>query len=393
MTRMAIVVSFALLAAGCSRPHVQAAAATADAPTVPVAVVARHDLNTAITLTAEFEPYEEVDVMPKVSGYVREISVDVGDHVHRGQTLAVLDVPEMQDDLAKAAAAVQQADAEATTAKNDAARIASTHELAHLSFDRINRVAESEPGLVPRQDVDEVRIRDQVAEAQVAASASTMKAAEQKARVSRAEQARLETLFHYTSIGAPYDGVITRRYANVGTMVEPGEPAQTGGVVRIADEKRLRLVLPVPELAVPSLKLGAPVSVVVPSLNRTFDGVVARFTNRIQQATRTMDTQVDVRNADGLLVPGMYAEVHLSTERRPNALSVPLDAIDRAEAAPRVFTVSNDGVVHAQPVTLGLEAAQFVEVRSGLSADQRVIVGRHAELRDGAHVHPQAEGR
>jgi RND family efflux transporter MFP subunit len=241
--------------------------------------------------------------------------------------------------------------------------------------------------------VDEVRIRDQAAEAQVSASGSTLKAAEQKVRVSRAEQARLETLFHYTSIVAPYDGVITKRYANVGTMVQPTGSAQTGGIVRIADEKRLRLIVPVPEVAVPSLKLGAPVSVVVPSLNRTFDGLVARFTNRIQQATRTMDTQVDVGNADGLLVPGMYAEVHLSTERRADALSVPLDAIDRAEATPRVFTVNDSGVVHVQPVTLGLEAAQLVEVRSGLAADQRVVLGRHAELREGTRVRPQPEGR
>lgn len=246
---------------------------------------------------------------------------------------------------------------------------------------------------MPRQDLDEVRVRDQSAEAQVAASRSTLKAVEQKTHVSRAEQARLETLYRYASIVAPYDGVITRRYANVGTMVQPGGSPQIGGVVRVAEERRLRLILPVPEIAVPSLKLGAPVSVLVPSMNRTFTGQVARFTNRIQQNTRTMDTQVDVGNADGLLVPGMYAEVRLSTERRPGALSVPIDAIDRAERSPRVFTVAADGVVHAQAVTLGLDTAQLVEVRSGLSEGQRVVLGRHAELREGERVRPQAEAR
>jgi RND family efflux transporter MFP subunit len=299
----------------------------------------------------------------------------------------------MQDELAKAAAAIEQADAEFAAATEDARRTDSAHELAHLSYERIRRVADAEPGLIPRQDVDEVRVRDSVAEAQMGAARSTLKAAEQKTRVSRAERARLETMFHYTSIAAPYDGVVTRRYANVGSMLQPNGSPQTSGVVRIADDRRLRLILPVPEVAVPLLKLGAPANVLVPSLGRTFNGQVARFTNRIQQATRTMDTQVDVSNDDGVLVPGMYAQVQLSTERRPNALSVPLDAIDRAERSPRVFVVGGDGVVRVVPVTLGLETTQFVEVRNGLTDGQRVILGRHADLRAGQRVHARLEER
>jgi RND family efflux transporter MFP subunit len=382
-----------LMAAACAKPSVRAEEKAADAPAVPVAIAARQDLATSVTLTAEFEPYQEIDVMPKLAGYVRDIAVDVGDRVHRGQVLATLDAPEMQDELSKAAAAVQLADAELAVATEDVKRTESAHELAHLSYERIRRVADSEPGLVPRQDLDEVRIRDVVAEAQMAGTRSTLKAAEQKTHVSRAEQARLLTLFHYTSIVAPYDGVITRRYANVGTMLQPGGSPQTGGVVRIAEEKRLRLILPVPEVAVPSLKLGAPVSVVVPSLNRSFEGQVARSSNRIQQTTRTMDTQVDVGNGDGVLVPGMYAQVELSTDRRPNALSVPLDAIDRATATPRVYAVADNGVVHVSAVTLGLETAHLVEVRSGLTEGQRVILGRHADLRDGQQVRPRMESR
>jgi RND family efflux transporter MFP subunit len=382
-----------LTTTACSKPRLQAADTTSEVPTVPVAMVARQDLDTKVTLTAEFEPYQEIDVMAKLTGYVREIAVDVGDRVRRGQPLASLDVPEMRDELTKSAAAIEQADAELAAATEDAKRAESTHELAHLSYERIRRVADAEPGLVPRQDVDEVRVRDTVAEAQTAAARSTLKATEQKTRVRRAEHARLETLFHYTSIVAPYDGVITRRYANVGTMLLPNGTPQMSGLVRIAEEKRLRLILPVPEVAVPSLKVGAPVSVLVPSLGRSFDGQVARSTNRIQQTTRTMDTQVDVSNNDDVLVPGMYAQVELSTARRAKALSVPIDAIDRAGGAARAYAVSDDGVVHLSPVTLGLETAQFVEVRSGLTEGQRVILGRHADLRDGEHVRPRMEGR
>ncbi len=393
MRLAALAASLLVLTAACSKPGLQAEGKAVEAPVVPVAVVARHELDTSVTLTAEFEPYQEIDVMTRVPGYVREILVDVGDRVHRGQILATLDVPEMQDELSKAAAGIQQADAELAAATDDAKRAESSHELAHLSYERIRRVADSEPGLVPRQEVDEVRVRDLVAEAQMAAARSSLDAAEQKTHVSRAERARLETMFHYTSIVAPYDAVVTRRYANVGTMLQPGGAAQANGVVRIAEEKRLRLILPVPELAVPSLRLDAPVSVLVPSLGRTIDGHVSRFTNRIQQSTRTMDTQVDVTNDDRLLVPGMYAQVELSTARRPNALSVPIDAIDRSGAAPRVFAVGDDGVVHVSAVTLGLETAQLVEVRSGLTEGQRVILGRHADLHDAERVRPRMEGR
>lgn len=394
MTRVACGIAILMLtAAGCSKPRLEAAETASEVPAVPVATVGLQDLDTKVTLTAEFEPYQEIDVMSKLTGYVREIGVDVGDRVRRGQQLASLDVPEMQDELTKSAAAIDQADAELAAATEDARRAESTHELAHLSYERIRRVADAEPGLVPRQDVDEVRVRDTVAEAQTAAARSRLKAAEQKIRVSRAEHARLETLFHYSSIAAPYDGVVTRRYANVGTMLQPNGSPQTSGVVRIAEEKRLRLILPVPEVAVPSLKVGAPVSVLVPSLGRSFDGQVARSTNRIQQATRTMDTQVDVKNDDDLLVPGMYAQVELSTAHRPNTLSVPIDAIDRAGGTARAYAVGDDGVVHVAAVTLGLETAQFVEVRSGLSEGQRVILGRHADLRDGEHVRPRMEGR
>jgi RND family efflux transporter MFP subunit len=393
VTRVTYGMAILILTAGCSKPRLHPSETGTEVRTVPVAVVGRQDLDAKVTLTAEFEPYQEVDVMAKLTGYVGDITVDVGDRVRRAQRLASMDVPEMQDELTKSDAATDQADAELAAASEDTRRAESAHELAHLSYERIRRVADTEPGLVPRQDVDEVRVRDMVAEAQTAAARSTLKAAEQKTRVSRAEHARLETLFHYTIIVAPYDGVVTRRYANVGTMLQPNGTPQTSGVVRIAEEKRLRLILPVPEVAVPSLKLAAPVSVLVPSIGRNFEGQVARFTNRIQQTTRTMDTQVDVNNSDGVLVPGMYAQVELSTERRPNALSVPIDAIDRAGGTPRAYTVSEDGLVHVSSVTLGLETGRVVEVRSGLAEGQRVIIGRHADLHEGEQVRPKIESR
>ena len=158
---------------------------------MPVAKATRMDLASDLVLTAEFEPFQQVDVMAKVAGYVRSIKVDIGDRVREGQVLATLEIPEMEDDLTKAAAAIDQADAEIATASDELHRAEAAHELAHLSYTRIADVLKREPGLVPQQEVDEARSRDLVAEAQVSAAKSSLRTAEQRARVARAEQGRI----------------------------------------------------------------------------------------------------------------------------------------------------------------------------------------------------------
>src|SRR4029077_19802643 len=148
----------------------------------------------------------------------------------------------------------------------------------------------------------------------------------------------------------------------------------------------LRLILPVPESAVSRVHVGEAVDVRVSSLARTFPGRVARFAGKIQQTTRTMDTEVDVPNPALTLIPGMYAEVNLRVDERHNALAVPLDAVDRSGSSARVYAVLPRGVIHIIPVTLGLENDQRVEVQSGLQEGDVVVVGRHAGLKDGQQV-------
>jgi RND family efflux transporter MFP subunit len=148
----------------------------------------------------------------------------------------------------------------------------------------------------------------------------------------------------------------------------------------------LRLILPVPESAVSRVRVGETVDVHVSTLGRTFPGRVARFADKIQPSTRTMDTEVDVQNPSLTLIPGMYAEVNLQIDGRRDALSVPLDAVDRGESSPRVYTVTSAGAIHIVPVTLGLENDQRVEVRSGLQEGDVVVAGRHAGLKEGQTV-------
>jgi len=360
-----------------------------DAPSiVSVVKTARTDLASDLVLTAEFEPFQQVDVMAKVAGYIRSIKVDIGDRVHEGQLLATLEIPEMEDDLTKAAAVIDESNAEIATASDELHRAEQAHDLAHLSYTRIADVLKREPGLVPQQEVDEARSRDLIAEAQVSAAKSNIRTAGQRTRVAQAEETRVQTLHKYMTISAPFEGVVTKRYANAGSMIQAGTASQTQAmpIIQLSQNNLLRLILPVPESAVSRVHVGETVEVRVSSVGRTFPGRVARFANKIQQSTRTMDTEVDVSNSSLTLIPGMYAEVNLRVDERRNALSIPLEAVDRSGPAARVYAVISPGVIHITPVMLGLESDQRVEVRSGLQEGDAVVVGRHAGLKDGQQV-------
>ncbi|MES1257933.1 MAG: efflux RND transporter periplasmic adaptor subunit [Acidobacteriota bacterium] len=361
-------------------------------PVVAVARAARADLASNLALSAEFEPFQEVDVMAKVSGYLRDIRVDIGDRVHAGQLLATLELPEMEDDLTRASAVIDEADATLATAREELTRAESAHQIAHLSYDRIQDVSKREPGLVPQQEVDEARSRDLVAEAQTAAAKSIIRTGEQHIRVARADAARLRTLQKYTVITAPFEGVVTRRYASVGSLIQAGTASQTQAmpVARVSQNELLRLILPVPESSVAGIHFGQTVSVRVSSLNRTFKGRVTRFANKLQMSTRTMDTEVDVPNPGLLLIPGMYAEVNLTLLRHDHTLTVPPDAIDGAgSASPRVYAVDAANTIRILPVSIGLETSRRVEVLAGLKDGDAVVTGRHTDLTEGERVQPK----
>lgn len=392
---MAAAAGLLTLSSCAGRSEAHAASPTSGVRTVAVANVTRADLSNGVKLTAEFEPFQEVDVMAKVSGYIHDIQVDIGDRVAKDQLLATLEIPEMQDDLTRASAAIAEANADLAAARDELQRDGSAHQMAHLSYTRILEVSQKESGLVPQQEVDEIHSRDLVAEAQVSAAKSRIAACEQRIRVSQAEQARYETMFQYARITAPFTGVVTKRYANIGSLIQAGTASQTQAmpVVRLSENSLLRLQLPVPESAVPMVRLGEPVDVNVSALRRTFPGVVKRFADEVDESTRTMKTEVDVPNPNLELVPGMYAEVNLVTDQRKHVIAVPAEAIDGSGGSTRVFAVRG-GAIEIVPVRLGLENASIVEIRSGeLYESDAVVVGSRSGLKEGDAVQPKAVGQ
>jgi RND family efflux transporter MFP subunit len=363
-------------------------------PVVPAAKVVRVDLRNSVTLTAEFEPFYEVDVMAKEAGYIRHMLVDIGDRVQQGQLLATLEIPELQADLVKAKSDVQTASAERAVARGDLQRAEAGAQIAQLSYNRIQDVSKKEPGLVPLQEVDVAHSHNLEADAQVSAAQQRVQAAESRYQSAVAGLAHETALVEYTRIVAPFRGVVTQRYASEGSMIQAGISSQTQAmpVVKVSQNDLLRLMLPVPEENVSSIHNGQHVTVLVPALNRSFDGTVTRFADRVQMSTRTMTAEVDVKNPQLTLIPGMYAQVMLGTAEARNANAVPPGAVDGTGDNQKLFVVDDGGFVRVRKVTTGIQSPQYIQILSGANPGDVVITGNHSGLHDGqkvqAHIQP-----
>jgi RND family efflux transporter MFP subunit len=373
----------------CSRPH--AAETGPDVPSVSVAKIVRGDLEQTLTLAAEFRPFQEIEVHAKVAGYVKVINVDVGDRVAAGQLLAVLEIPELQDEMAQDEAGVKRSAEEVNRAQADLERAQSVHDVAHLGSTRLAAVMKQRPNLVAQQDIDEALGRDRTAEAQVATARAAVAAAQEQLAVSKANQSKTKTLFAYARITAPFAGVITHRYADTGAMIQAGTSSQTQAmpIVRLSQNSLLRLIIQVPESAVAEIRLKQPVDVKVQALKRTFAGTVARFADNLNPDTRTMETEVDVPNPTLTLVPGMYAYASITVAHAASVLIAPVQAIDRTGDKTSVIVVGASGKLEPRDVTLGIEAPDQVEIRSGLRENELVVLGNRAQLKAGTVVSPK----
>ncbi len=252
------------------------ASQSTDSSVQPVAVVLaeRKPLVSSVTLSGEFRPFQEVDVHAKVAGYIRKIYVDIGDHVKTGETLAILEVPELNAQLQGADAAVRRARDAIRRAKGDMDRAESLHAASHLDYTRLKQASEARPGLIAEQELDDAQAKDKEGEAQIASDEAALSEAQNQLDISLAEQKQLSAMTDYTRITAPFAGVVTRRYVDNGALVQAGTNSNTQAlpVVSVAETDLFRLTLPVPESAVPMIRLGSTVTVRVSALNRDVRG-------------------------------------------------------------------------------------------------------------------------
>jgi RND family efflux transporter MFP subunit len=356
--------------------------------TAAVARVERGTIENSLKISGEFKPFQEVDVHAKVPGYIRTIYVDVGDHVRTGQTLAVLEIPELAAEFAGAKAAVRRSEEEIRLAQSNVERAKSPHAAAHAMFDRLSQASQEKPGLVAQQELDDAQAKDLESEAQVSSAKAALSAAEQAREVAEANSNQYSALSDYARITAPFTGIITVRYADTGALIAAGTSSSTQSmpVVRLAEESKLRLVLPIPESLAAQIHLGDPVKVYVQALNQDIVGNVSRFASALDLQTRTMETEIDFENKDAHLMPGMYAETVLQLTQKKNALLVPLETVTRDQGETRVLVVNEQNAVEERKITLGMQGKRRVEVLSGLSEGDRVIIGNQSQFRSGEKV-------
>jgi RND family efflux transporter MFP subunit len=314
-------------------------------PVVAAARVARTDLARRTEYTAELHPYLDADLHAKVAGYLKTITVDIGDRVKAGQVIATLDLPEQQADLAKAEADL---------------------DVMKLKFDRISAVASREPGLLAQQEIDKARGDYEMA---------------------KAAANRTRTMVDYARIVAPFDGVITKRYADPGALIQAGtaSSSQSMPVVHLAELARLRLDFPVPQSIAPEIVPGMPVTITIQASGDVTHGVIARETDAVDPSTRMMRVEVDVDNRNLRLKPGMYATVSLELQSASAVLAVPVQSVLQGDQ-PTVWTIDLNGKIVPREVTLGLQSADKVEILSGLSQGDAVIFGSRDAVHPGMTV-------
>jgi RND family efflux transporter MFP subunit len=367
-----------------------AVAGSGDMP-AGVARADRRTISNTLTISGTFKPFQDVDVHAKVAGYIKVIYVDVGDHVREGQTLAILEVPELAAQLAGADAGARRAMEEIGRAQGDLERAKSTHAAMHSAYTRLNDAAKTQKGLVAQQELDDSQAKDLEAEAQVSSAKSALSAAQQELEVAQANQKQVSALSNYTRITAPFAGVITNRYADTGALVAAGTSSSTQAipVVRIAQISVLRLVLPIPESIAGQIHLGHPVRVRVQALNEDIEGKVSRFADSLDMQTRTMETEIDCQNRDGRLLPGMYSDTQLLLREKKNALTIPLEAVVRTGEDATVLAVNAQDLLEERHVKLGIEDNSRVEVVSGLSDGERVVIGNRSQFHNGQKIQPK----
>jgi RND family efflux transporter MFP subunit len=376
---------------GCSGAQAaKAASAEPAALTVGVVKIGKKDLGRTLTVSSELVPFQEIDVFAKESGYVQKLYVDYGSRVKTGQLMAVLEIPELEAQLRQDDAAIKNAQDMVTHAGHELSRSEAQHKVDQLEFDRLDGVAKTKPGLVAQQEVDDAEGKALGSAAQVEAAKATLEASQSQLAAAQSKREHDQALFDYSKITAPFDGVVTQRYANYGTLMQAGTGSSTQvlPLVRLSQESLFRLVIPVPESYVRFIHIGDQVSVRVPALNRDFPGKVTRFSVDVKEDTRTMHTEVDVPNPDATLMPGLYAEATLTLDRKDDALAVPLQAVDKGDSGSTVMVVDGSGKIVQRKVTIGIQTDADAEVLEGLSEGDQVVVSDRAGLRVGEAVTP-----
>lgn len=365
MRRLLVALAaLACMTAGCNSGSPEKSGGTAvsaaggPAGVITVAVASKK-LSTTIALPAQLAAYEQVDIYPKVTGFVETVTVDRGSRVKTGQVLVRLTAPELVSQRSQAEAAVRAAESQLATAQARLASDQGTYE--HM------QAAAKTPGVIAQNDVD-------VAGQTASADKGLVAAAEQNIAAAREAMKSVSQSEAYLTITAPFAGVVTTRNLHPGALIGPASGSGASlPILQIVDDRRLRLVVPIPEAQVGNMKLGRLVSFTVPAWpGQTFKAPIARIADALDEKSRTMPVELDVMNRDGRLSPGSFATVMWPLERGYPTLFVPTTAVTNDQQHTFAIRVRND---KAEWVTVqtGQTVNGEIEVFGDLAAGDDVV--------------------
>jgi RND family efflux transporter MFP subunit len=366
-----------VVAAGCSRETTPPAQTTTAAPaptgprTIEVVRVVEQPLDVTLAMPAELAAYESVDIYPRVTGFVKTVAVDRGSRVKAGTVLVVLEAPELVAQRAEAQSKLQGAEAQlaAVRAKADG---------SNGTYERL-KAASATPGVVAGNDLV-------LAQKAVEADANQIAAAQQSVEAARQAVTAVREMEGYLRVTAPFDGVITERTIHPGALVGPSSGAGSMPMLRLVQERQLRLVVPVPEAYVAGVSNGTVIPFAVAAYpGQSFSGRVARIARAVDVQTRTMAVELDVENGNGRLAPGNFAQVRWPVRRTGASLLVPSGSV--ASTTGRTFVIRvKDGHAEWVDVTTGLTSGRLVEVFGDLHAGDQVAVRGTDEIQAGTAI-------
>jgi RND family efflux transporter MFP subunit len=354
-------------------------------PVVNVAKVTRSAGNSLLVLPGNIQAVTEAPILARATGYIRKRYVDIGDRVKAGQVVAEVEAPELDQQILQANAAIDQAKSSVQQAEAAIQQGRANENLARLTAGRMANLLGR--GVISKQDNDNAQA--QYAAQQANVDALTKAAAAMRSSVTAAEAnlARLNQMKTYQTVRAPFDGVITLRNVDTGALVNEGSTL----LFRVAQTGMLRTYINIPQADAESVKVGQHATISVAERpGRKFDGVVSRTSNALDPATRTLLGDLQVNNADGALMPGMFAQVDLALPRKFPPLLIPGDTLVVRSDGPQVAVVQPDATVHFTRITLGRDFGDRLEVLSGLEEGQRLAVNPSDEVREGVKVNPVA---
>lgn len=332
-------------------------------PTVAVVRPSSEPAADELVLPAQLQAYVESPIYARTNGYLLRWYRDIGSRVKKGDLLADIDTPEVDQELSQAKAAREQ--------------IAAQLELAKISADRWINLRKTDS--VSQQEADQETNAYKQSQANLAAADANVR--------------RLEQMELFKHIYAPFSGVITQRNTDIGALISAGSSTGQKGLFDLAQVDPLRVYVSIPQSYFPNIHAGMAAFIQLEEYpGQKFSGKVARSADAIDPATRTLLTEVDVQNHDGRLLPGAYAQVHFAVPVQTIRISVPVNALLFRAEGPRVAVVGQDDRIQLRSVIIGRDFGTKLEILGGLDATDRIVVNPADSLEDGEQVRVRMEG-